>query len=409
LPDVEEVDIAAAPGRAHVSVPDPARIEPRLFDGGPPLGLQRWLGLVKQNEPKIARRAAMLVLVGWLPLVVLAIVQELHSPGAIGLLFSDFAVHARYLIAVPLLVVAEIVATPRLGAIAAHLVDAGLVRDRDRRRFDAAVASTLRARDSALAEFGTIAVSYVVTAATVASVPLDLLPQWHAFGSGFAGRSLMGWWHTAVSLPLLLVLVFGWIWRLLLWTRFLWLVSRLDLRLVAAHPDRAAGLMFIGSSVPACSLIGFALGLVVAGALANDVMRGAPASASYPFIIVGLVILVLVLFVGPLLMLADKLLHVGRQGVFDYGALASSVGREMERKWFNRPEGVDERALEVEHFSATTDLYQIVSNAYDINFLPVNLRAVILLIVNTLLPFLPVLFLALPFEVVFEGLAKFLM
>jgi hypothetical protein len=219
----------------------------------------------------------------------------------------------------------------------------------------------------------------------------------------------MGWWHAAVSLPLLLVLVFGWICRLIIWTRFLWLVSRLDLRLVAAHPDGAAGLMFIGTSVTACSLIGFAFGLVVAGALANDVMRGAPASASYPFIIGGLVVLVLVLFVGPLLMLADKLLHVGRQGVFDYGALASSVGREMERKWFNRPEGVDERALEVEHFSATTDLYQVVSNVYDINFLPVNLRAVILLIVNTLLPFLPVLFLALPFEVVFERLAKFLL
>ncbi len=54
--------------------------------------------------------------------------------------------------------------------------------------------------------------------------------------------SLAGWWHLLVSLPLLLILFFGWIWRLALWARFLFLMSRLNLRLIPAHPDNVGGL-----------------------------------------------------------------------------------------------------------------------------------------------------------------------
>jgi hypothetical protein len=411
LPVSEHTEVAAAtlkPRRPEPS--DGTHTESHLFEGGPPYAVQRWIGLIKQNEPKIVRRAAIAVLIGWLPLVLLAVAQELALPGStIHAFANDAAVHARSLVAVPLFIVAETVTAPRLSAIAMHLIDARLVAEKDRGRFDAAVASTLRARDSIYAEIGTIVASYVVVVATL-SVPIDMLPSWHkSVGFGFGERSLMGWWHTLVSLPLLLVQFFGWLWRLVLWGRFLWLVSRFDLRLVAAHPDRAGGLFFVGSAVPACSVLAVALGVIVAGTIANDVMRGAPSVALYPFIIGGLVVFVLVIFVGPLLLLADKLFAAQRQGMFDYGSFASGVGRQMERKWFGRKESLDEGVLEVPHFSATTDLYQIVSNVYEMNLIPTDLRSVAILVVTTLLPFLPVVFLAVPSEVVFEGLAKFLL
>ena len=56
---------------------------------------------------------------------------------------------------------------------------------------------------------------------------------------------LAGSWYWTVCLPLFRFLMFRWIWRLLLWWRFLWKVSRLDLHLVPTHPDNATGLGYL--------------------------------------------------------------------------------------------------------------------------------------------------------------------
>ena len=86
--------------------------------------------------------------------------------------------------------------------------------------------------------------------------------------------SLAGWWHTLVSVPLLLLLIFGWCWRLALWTRLLWLIARLELRLVASHPDRCAGLSFLGHSVRAFAIVALALAVIVAGRSAHMSLLG---------------------------------------------------------------------------------------------------------------------------------------
>jgi len=53
------------------------RTERELFDGGPPSRMQRSLGLVKPNEPRMVWRVVLAVLVGWVPLAVLAAAQDL--------------------------------------------------------------------------------------------------------------------------------------------------------------------------------------------------------------------------------------------------------------------------------------------------------------------------------------------
>jgi hypothetical protein len=171
------------------------------------------------------------------------------------------------LIALPALVLAEIVVAPRLQKIAQHFVETGLITAEDRPRFDAAISSTRRLKNS----FGAVIVLVLLAWGLV---PLLLLakptPELLAWQSSAEGRSLFspaGWWHLLVSMPLLLFVLLGWVWRLLLWTRFLWRVSRLDLQLVPAHPDRAAGLMFVAHSLRVCSMLGFAVGAIVAGPL----------------------------------------------------------------------------------------------------------------------------------------------
>ena len=105
------------------------------FDGGPPLRLQRSPGLVKPGQPRAFKRALLAVLISWVPLAVLAELQHLFVPRqTFASFYSDFAVHARCLIATPALILAEPDCIPRLGMIARHFLDAGLIRDADRQR-----------------------------------------------------------------------------------------------------------------------------------------------------------------------------------------------------------------------------------------------------------------------------------
>jgi hypothetical protein len=56
-------------------------------------------------------------------------------------------------------------------------------------------------------------------------------------------------WFGYVSLSIFQFLLCRWYFRLFIWTRFLWQVSRIDLRLVPTHPDRVGGLGFLADTV----------------------------------------------------------------------------------------------------------------------------------------------------------------
>lgn len=287
--------------------------------------------------------------------------------------FTDFGAYGCSLVAAPLLVLAESNAIPRLGRIAWHFLDVGFVTEQDRPRFDEAIASTRRWLDSAAGELIALVFAYGIIVTMMMSVPLEALPAWH-IGPSWLRFSLAGWWHVLVSLPLLLVLIFGWLWRLLLWARFLWLMSCLHLRLIPGHPDHAGGLQFVSTSLCGFRMPSFALGAIAAGMIANRVVHHGASPLAYINVAVGVVVTVLVLFAGPLLVFINQLPDAKWWGIFEYGALASSMGKSFEDKWLPRAYDVGDKALEVGDFSATADLYSVIANVYGINDVPFRVR-----------------------------------
>jgi hypothetical protein len=387
-------------------------MNPRAYDDviqfahAPPTGVQRWLGLVEPNELHIGRRALLVVLIGWLPLVLLTFAQALLSGGAgITSLFLETGAHARYLAAAPLLIIAEAQCAAYLGATVRYFVEAQLVPAGRRDEFDAAVASTRRLLDSPAVEIVVFAIAYLASVLTTLSYAHDQVPAWHRSAGITPGYSAAGWWHVLVSLPLLLVLIFGWLWRLALWARLLWLISRLDLRLMASHPDHAAGLGFVGHSLSAFSIVGLALASIAAGRSAHFVLLGGAVPTSNLLFNAGFLVFLLALFVAPLLVFAPTLLRAWRRGTMEYGTLAARVGEEFESKWLNRG-NIDRAALEKPDFSATTDLHSVVSNVYAIRFVPVDLKNLIALAVALVIPFGPVLLLAIPVSTILQSLQK---
>ncbi len=383
-------------------------MEHEIFDGGPPSRLEVWLRLRKTGDRRVARLIAGVVAVAWLPLLFLSSVSgdltHLTGPGSF---LQDISVHTRFLVALPLLIIAESVCLPRLAAIARQIANSNLIHDADRPRFDAARASTRHLLDSRIAEFGVIVVAYLIVVMIMYAPPPDI-PAWHLAGGGRGHLSPAGRWGLFISLPLLLVFLLGWLWRFALWIRLLWLISRLNLQLIAAHPDRAGGLLFVSYSVRAWALPALALCVIVAGVIANRVVHEGASPFSYKFQVLGLVVSMIVLYTAPLTVFYRNLVSVWRLAVPPYGGLAGRVGREFEHKWFRQSHEFSDDPLETESFSATTDLYQVVERVYQMRFVPIDGHSVVFLAVMTLLPFVPLLLIAVPLDVLMKSLAGFL-
>ena len=387
-----------------------ATVPEELFEGETLLRWERSLGFSKPRWQRAAQRTLVAILIGWVPLVILAAAQLLISSDETARsFFSDVAVHARFLVAVPALIFAAAECIPRLIRIVNHFAETGLVAESDKTRFLSAVFSTHRLFNSTISHVIRLVLVYLVVATLALNFSADATLSWHRRGSASAFQlSPVGWWHALVSLPLLLTIFFGWLWRLVLWTRFLFLMCQLDLQLIPSHPDGAGGLKFVSSSLRGFRLVSLACGAIVAGSIADQVLQGKQ-PLDFKYLAIGLIVFLVILFAGPLTIFLKTLRATKRRGIFEYGALARTVGAQFEAKWLRQKESIDQTPLEVQDFSATTDLYSVVNNVYGMRDVPFTLRDLIGPIgVAAMLPFIPLALLVMPVEAILRGAVKLL-
>ena len=388
-----------------MSTTDAVYVDQHVFDGGPPLRLQRSLGLVKPEHPRVLRRAMFTAIIAWVPLALATMAQTLfRGDDSVNWFFSDFSIHARYLVALPALIFAERDCIPQLEKIVRHFVDIGLVNESDMPRFRAAVDSTRRLLGSGYGDLVVPLVAYLSTFLLVLYVPLEWIQPWQRTATG--GFSPAGWWNLLVSMPLLLMFLLGWLWRIALWGRFLVLVAELDLRLLPSHPDSACGLRFVSTSLRGFRFISFALGAILAGAIADRVVYQGADLLSFKAYLIGLIVFILIVFAGPLTVFVRKLRQTKRRGIFEYGALATRLGHEFELKWLNSDHDAKAEMLSVPDFSATTDYFSVAANVYEVRDLPFTLKDLIGPILPALVPFFFVALLKVPFQVIIDSLLK---
>jgi hypothetical protein len=355
------------------------------------------------------RRALIFMLVTWLPLAIFVVIRALVDPQSdVKGFFYDAANQVRYLVALPAFIIAERDCLPRLAGIVRHMYDLNLVQPADMPRFERALDSTKRLLHSKSVELLVVIGAYALVLALFYSFPENESRVWYrSQGTHESAFSAAGWWHTLVSLPLLLVIILGWLWRVVLWGRLHWLISRLDLRLIPGHPDRCGGLEFVSSSIRGFRMVAFGMGALAGGVAINRVVHFHEGFNIFKNIAIGLAIIVVILFVGPLVSYIQILRRTKHRGVLEYGKLASDVGEQFELKWLERP--VDESVLDVPDFSSTTDLYSIVANAYGVRDFPFSLKNVGLLVVAALVPLVPAAVLVMPIKDILEDLVKLIM
>src|SRR6516165_3062235 len=123
-----------------------------LMLGGPLYQLYLRTRLARPVLQLVVRRMVDISLVCWLPLLLLAAAGG-HLMGGVPVPFlRDVEVHIRFLLALPLLIAAEVLVQTRIRKIVPQFLTRDLVAHQDRGRFEELVASAMRLRNSIAAE-----------------------------------------------------------------------------------------------------------------------------------------------------------------------------------------------------------------------------------------------------------------
>jgi len=181
-----------------------------------------------------------------------------------------------------------------------------------------------------------------------------------------------------------------WYLRLFIWFRFLWQVTRLNLNLITTHPDRCAGLAFIGKSAYAFGPILFAQGAMLAGVIASRVLYRGESLLSFKLQMGGFVVFFVLVILGPLLMFTPQMARAKRKGLADYGLLAQHYVEEFQQKWIVRKSSTTE-LLGSGDVQSLADLGNSYALVRDMRSVPFGLEDISRLAAATAAPLVPLL------------------
>jgi hypothetical protein len=352
----------------------------------------------------VKRRIVCISLLAWLPLLLLSLIDG-KAWGGVGLLFLyDIEMHARFLVALPLLIAAELLVHQRLRLVVGQFIDRDIITAKVLPKFRKVIASAMKLRNSVAIELILLILVFVggyylwSTFSSIANIGTGTR-NWYATATDSGTQlSPAGYWYIFVSRPLVQFILIRWYFRLFIWARFLWQSSRLELNLIPTHSDRAAGLGFLGVSCSAFAPLLMAHGALVAGLIANQIFFAGAKLTDFKMEIIGAVAFLLLIVLGPLLFFSPRLMSAKRTGLREYGKLASRYVKEFDRKWVRGGAADDEPLIGSGDIQSLADLGNSFQVIRDIQPFPFGRDKVIQHLVITLLPILPLVLTIIPLE-----------
>jgi hypothetical protein len=369
--------------------------------------LVRIAGL-KPERQRVVHRAIFAATISWLPLLLLCIAQGLAYGHNVKITFlRDFAVNLRFLVALPIFILAESKIDQRWRTLVLEFLRSGLVHEDQLPFFDAILTKIARLRDRFLPEFILLFLAYSPSIFVhETELLMGGISNWHFLAAGTTALSLAGWWFKIISSPLFRFLMLRWLWRMILWTLFLWHVSRINLHLVASHTDLAAGLGFLSEGQIAFSPIVFAGSTVIAAEVANAIAYEGVTLSSLKFLMIAYGVLAITLLVIPLLVVVPILVKVKKKALFEFGALVTHHNQLFEAKWIHGHHQSGEEILGSPDASSLADLGSSFDVVQRMSYVPIDRPTLIGLAVAALLPMIPVVVFATPLNELIGLVAK---
>jgi len=371
-----------------------------LIRGGPFYRAQQTTRLIDSTHWNLGRRIILAIAVGWLPLVMMT---ALFHPSALRSLLADYRVTSRLLIAVPVLLLGQVLMESRFRLIVQHLRDAGLLKPKGLADLDLVIHSLLRWRDSVWPELAIIAAVYISVALAISSRVHEPRP-WALAGEGASHLLPAGWYYALVSQLIYQFLVGLSLWKWLLWSYFLFRLSRLDLQLIATHPDRHGGIGFLGLSPMGNAPFAFAISAAIASNWRHQILDQGAHLVGFRLQAAVLLAIILLIAIGPLVFFVPRLAKLRRQGILDYGTLGQIHSMDFHLKWILNRAGHEQEFLTAPEISTLIDYGSSYENIEKMQPFPVDKGAFIVLALAVALPMIPVVLAEIPLAVVLKAL-----
>jgi len=379
-----------------------------LMRGGIFYSLQRRLRLINENDTRVVIRAVIFAVVTWIPLLVLAVLEHASLVNETSrLLVADIPLYVRFLLVMPILIIAENVIDDRYVLVTSYFLNSGILPNDKREQYMEMLGSTCQRATSVMVEVVLIGVAVMLAVTAAYTNPFNNAPAWARTSDG--GFSLAGAWYFFLSFPLFLFLLLRWGWRFIIWCSMLVKLSKLKLQLVPTHPDRTGGLGILAASFPAFSPILFALSSLLAANWAMRIIHENLNVREFEKPFIAYFAIALAVPTVPLLIFCGRLIRLKLRGLHDYGVLANYHSIFFDRKWIESGQQNLPDVLGTPDISSLCDIVTDYSLIQDMRYIPFRLKDVIVLAVSICAPMLPLLLLQIPLNELIMTLANALL
>jgi hypothetical protein len=361
------------------------------------------LGVAPPVAPRLLRRLGALVLATSVPLLLLSFLAGLAYGERVQVpLLHDPSFYSRFLVALPLLILAEAVVARSLAVQSGYILESGLIPDEQRPRYSAAEEELSRLYNSTLSYSLVISLRSFVAYSVGSS-------NWERLGAAQGGGlTWAGWWSILVSLPILVFLFLHWFWRTCAWAWFLFRTSRLDLELTPTHPDRAGGLGFLAWGQASFAPVLAAVSSVLSGGFAGQVLYAGESVNSLKYHLAVFVALSLGFLLAPLLVFSRKMARSRFRAVLEFGMLVLRHDRHFDEKWLRAPASDQTGLLGSPDVSSMADIASVFEHVERMRVVPLDHQALIVLFLAAMVPMLPFVASSIPLTDILKDLGVFM-
>lgn len=350
----------------------------------------------------------------WLPLAIITAIEGTLFSGSQMPFLKDIAMHARLLIAFPMLIMIKTVIDDKVAIIIRYLTKALMSSEEQQLILSNALQKAKKLTSSAYTEYILL---FTVIAITTSFILGDVFS---GFKSGTASwmafthdrkqvLSVAGYWAVIISIPLFQFFLLRWLWRYFVWVLLLFRLSKANLNLFATHADRAGGLGIIILAQRSFNLIFVAGSCVISGQFVAQLLELPDTFNSVRSVVFAYIIISLIFINIPLLFFMEKLFKMKNDELLYHSYFAVTLSRKFESEWI-AVRFDEKRAGENEvNPSMVHDYSGIFDSLQKLRPVPITLQDIVGMGITLFIPFVPILFIHFSVAELLQKIAGMLM
>ena len=384
------------------------------FVEGPSQKLFRKLKLTGSTDTLILRKVIFFLILAWLPLLIFSLIDSTayNSEIEIPLLF-DFVLYVRVFLVIPLVFIAERIFNSTMYGSLNHFVESGIIAENNVDEYKSILKIFGKYKDSGIIDLLVFMLAYAIVILVLSNIwksygESGSLTSWQ-YSKDVQGQiSLGGYWYAFITIPIYIFFFARLLWKFLLWSFVLYKISKINLNLFPTDPDRSGGLGFLGQNQLYFGLLGFIQTSIFSAEIASKILYAGTVITDYKSFIIGILALFTLIIICPMMFFTNKLIKTKLNGILEYSVTSHMYVSAFHDKWIDGKNSENENLLGSADIQSLADL----SGSYDIVKtmipLPIDLRAVITLVLLVTVPFSPLILFVIPLDQLFKEMAGFI-